>query len=188
MKKMPEVTDATRQTFVEAFCDLYIDNPIEKISVKDVILKAGYSRATFYNYFKDEYDLRDHAENVFIDSIMERVLENIRTGRPIEKFVQIFIEILNDENFYINVFIGSANNSQFIEKINDKVAPILIDAFNVRDDNLKAPYAIKFYISGLISTIRMWLKDEYSITKGDFASLIKGILWDGIIRQLDMTY
>ena len=185
MNKMPEVTDATRKTFIEAFCDLYKEKPIEKISVKEVILRAGYSRATFYNYFRDMYDLREHAEDVFIDSIMARVLENIRAGRQMEDFVGTFMEILEEESFFINVFIGSANNSRFIEKIYNKAAPALIDAFNVKNGNLTATYSLKFYISGLIPTIGMWLRNK-TITEQDFALLIKGILRDGFIKQLNL--
>lgn len=184
MNKMPEVTDATRKAFVEAFCDLYREKPIEKISVREVSLRAGYSRATFYNYFRDMYDLRDHAEDAFIDSVMDRVLENIRSGRQMEDFVGTFMEILREESFFINVFIGSANNSRFIENIYNKAAPALIDAFDVRDVNPTAPYALKFYISGLIPTIGMWLRNK-TITERDFALLIKGILKDGFIKQLN---
>lgn len=48
MKKQPEMTDKTRNTIVEAFCEMYEEMPIEKIYVKDVIERAGYNRSTFY--------------------------------------------------------------------------------------------------------------------------------------------
>ncbi|MBQ8625170.1 MAG: TetR/AcrR family transcriptional regulator [Agathobacter sp.] len=49
MKKQPEITDATRQAFIDVFCEYYLERPIEKITVKEISEKAGYSRVTFYN-------------------------------------------------------------------------------------------------------------------------------------------
>lgn len=183
MNKMPEITDATRNTFVEAFCDLYREKAIEKISVKEVIAHAGYSRATFYNYFRDVYDLRDHAEDMFLESIIERVLVNIRSGRQMEDFVQTFMDLLQGNSFFIDVFMGSANNSRFIDKIYMKATPILIEALGINPDNRVAHYALKFYISGLLPTIGMWIKNEENISKEEFALLIRGILKEGFIRQ-----
>lgn len=53
MNKQPEITEQTRKNIVMAFCRLYEEKPIEKISVKDVIALAGYNRSTFYEYFTD---------------------------------------------------------------------------------------------------------------------------------------
>lgn len=185
MNKKPEVTDATRNTFVVAFCELYREKPIEKISVKEVIARAGYSRATFYNYFQDVYDLREYAENAFIDSIMARVVENIRSGRQMDDFVLTFMNILQENTFYIDVFIGSANSSHFVEKIYKRTTPLLRDAFGLSDDNMSAAYVLKFYIAGLIPTLGMWLQSDRFLTEEDLALLIKGILRDGIIKQLN---
>ena len=51
MKKQPQVTAITRQNIADAFWELYKTKPMEQITVKDVIAKAGYNRGTFYEYF-----------------------------------------------------------------------------------------------------------------------------------------
>lgn len=60
MKKQPEVTEATKQTLIDAFCLLNRETPIGKITIQAITRKAGYNRCTFYQYFKDVYDLLDH--------------------------------------------------------------------------------------------------------------------------------
>lgn len=69
MKKQPEITGQTRKNIIRAFCRLYEEKPIEKISVKDVIALAGYNRSTFYVYFSDIYALLEYIENDVIDYI-----------------------------------------------------------------------------------------------------------------------
>ena len=69
MKKQPEVTAQTRKNLVMAFCALYEDRPIEKITVKDVVASAGYNRSTFYEYFSDIYELLKFIEDDVIDYI-----------------------------------------------------------------------------------------------------------------------
>ena len=62
MHKQPKITAQTKQNFMKAFMDLNRHTPIEKITVKSLSDKAGYNRATFYNYFADVYDLYESVE------------------------------------------------------------------------------------------------------------------------------
>ena len=185
MKKQPEITDATRNAFIEAFCDFYATRPIEKITVKEISQKAGYSRATFYNYFQDAYDLLEHVEDEFIASLVEKITYNIEHHQTMEYFVQTFVDLFKSKETYIKVFMNSANHSSFIQRLKTEAAPLLLAAFHVSMDNVKARYAFDFYISGLIPLIGTWLKNGQEIPAEDLAKLIKGILQDGILKQFE---
>lgn len=69
MKKQPQITEKTRQKFVEVFCELYSQKPIEKISVQEIANKSGYNRSTFYQYFTDIYELLDSVENDLLNDM-----------------------------------------------------------------------------------------------------------------------
>ncbi len=183
MKKQPEITEATRNTFIEAFCELYKTTPIEKITVKELVQKAGYCRATFYNYFKDAYDLLECVENEFISSLLETITNNIEQNK-VDDFVHTFVKLVRSEERYINVFMNSCNNSSFIEKLKTEALPLLLAAFHVPIENVTARYALEFYISGLIPVIGTWLKNSQDIPTEELAKLIKGILQEGILKQI----
>lgn len=72
MRKMPEITEKTKNNIISAFCKLYQEKPIEKIYVKDVIEMAGYNRSTFYQYFNDIYALLDYVEKDVIETISSK--------------------------------------------------------------------------------------------------------------------
>ena len=84
MKKQPEITEATRRDFILAFCEYYQDRPIEKITVKEIAEKAGYSRVTFYNYFKDPYNLLSQIEDEFIANFANAIRENIEQNKLLD--------------------------------------------------------------------------------------------------------
>lgn len=184
MKKQPEITDATRNTFLEAFCDIYQTKPIEKITVKEIVARAGYSRATFYNYFQDAYELLECVENEFIDSIMETITANIGKQRSMESFVHDFVEITKSKNTYIQVFMNSSNSSTFVGKLKERALPHLVAVFGITPENQTARYALEFYISGLISMLGSWMRKGQDLETEELACLVKGILQEGILHQL----
>lgn len=184
MKKQPEITDATRNIFIQAFCDLYATMPIEQITVKELVKKAGYSRATFYNYFRDVYELLEYVENAFISALTEIILHHIEQEQPLDNFVYDFMELIGSQRMYIHVFMSSANSSAFLYRLKEKVMPLLLLAFHISADNHRAKYALEFYISGLIPTLGTWLKDPKGFSAESLALLVKGILQDGLLMQL----
>ena len=51
MNKNTIQTEATKQAFVDALCQLTCKKPVARVTVKEISDKAGYNRSTFYQYF-----------------------------------------------------------------------------------------------------------------------------------------
>lgn len=106
--------DENRQQKLEALYssayDLFIDQGIEKTSISDITKRAGVAKGTFYLYFKDKYELRDHliartAEKLFLaawkelDSstvttfedrlifIVDYILDEMKENKPMLRFI-----------------------------------------------------------------------------------------------------
>ena len=184
MNKQPEVTDATRAAFIEVFCELYKEKPAEKITVKQIVERAGYSRATFYHYFHDIYDVLEYAEETFLSSLMENIARNIQTGLPLEHFSTAFIHLVQKERKNIDLFLSNANSTAFMNKLQNKIIPMLIREFGISPENNYAIYALKFYSAGIISVMGSWEKDGQAISLDKIADLTKGILREGVLKQL----
>ena len=73
-------------------CELYRTKPVEKITVSEITRKAGYNRATFYDYFLDVYDLLEQIEEELINHIGEKITNTISNGN----FANIFLEAFDD--------------------------------------------------------------------------------------------
>ncbi|MGL4986506.1 MAG: TetR/AcrR family transcriptional regulator [Treponemataceae bacterium] len=69
----------TKENIKQAFWQLYRENKIEKISVKQISTLAGYNRATFYTYYKDVYDLLDQIEVEILHGLRELIFSLVQT-------------------------------------------------------------------------------------------------------------
>ena len=49
-----------RDSLLESAFSLFIDNGFSKTSISDIVNHAGVAKGTFYLYFKDKYDIRNH--------------------------------------------------------------------------------------------------------------------------------
>lgn len=66
---MPE---RTKQAIVSAFNRLIAKAEIEKITTEKIAAEAGVSKATFYRYFKDKYDVLNYNYQALLDSAVEQ--------------------------------------------------------------------------------------------------------------------
>ena len=160
MKKQPEITEATRKDFIYAFCECYKERPIEKITVKEISEKAGYSRVTFYNYFKDPYDLLNQIEEEFISNFTKAIHDNIEQNRLLDNFLYTFDELINQNELYSQILLNNSYNLQFSKSLQNIIIPLALKNLKISQDNKKAIYAFEFYIQGVISMITSWMKNE----------------------------
>ena len=66
---MPE---RTRQAIVSAFNRLIARSEIEKITTEKIAAEADVSKATFYRYFKDKYDVLNYNYKALLDHALEQ--------------------------------------------------------------------------------------------------------------------
>ena len=184
MKKQPEITEATRKDFIYAFCEYYKERPIDKITVKEISEKAGYSRVTFYNYFKDPYDLLNQIEEEFVSNLTTAISDNIEQDKVLDNFLYTFNTLINENEMYSQILLNNSNNLSFTKRLQDIVIPLALKSFKMAPDNKSATYAFEFYIAGVISMIVSWMKNQRDISIEELGGIIKGILKDGLLVQL----
>ena len=184
MKKQPEITEATKRAFILAFCELYRENPIERITVKAIAEKAGYSRVSFYNYFHDPYDLLAYIENEFIGYIADEITANLRRDKALDNFIVSFIRLVSGQELYSRVLLLGTNSSRFTDQIKRRLLPLFLCAFGLSPHNNKAVYVFEFYLPGIISIITHWMRSGQDLPVEELAALVEGILKKGVLSQL----
>lgn len=180
MHKSPEITDATRKTFLEAFCKLCAKKPIGKITIKEITAKAGYNRCTFYQYFHDVYDLLNYIEAEVIVRIKENVVSNVTHKSMTEAFVLTFRDIHQDEELYYDVLMKPENNTGFNEKLKRELAPLLIEKLGLPANEMKTEYIAEIYLSGVIAAVSHWVRTGRKIPAEDLAALIREMSINGM--------
>ena len=49
-----------RDSLLDSAFSLFINNGFTKTSISDIVKQAGVAKGTFYLYFRDKYDIRNH--------------------------------------------------------------------------------------------------------------------------------
>jgi Transcriptional regulator len=148
MKKQPNVTDNTKKAFINAFCELYCQKPIEKISVQEIANNAGYNRSSFYQHFCDIYELLDFIENDVLDSMHQKL--NGGKGN-----VQEIMCLYNEKRLYLDALFGDYGGTRFLEKLKANV-PFESHKLNIPKDDPITPYLMEFHLSTVLSLLRLW--------------------------------
>ena len=89
----------TKVLLAESLKDLAQRKPVDKITVRELTKNCGLTAPTFYNNFRDKYELAAWIYNQKFDA----AFENFCTSRDFELFIYRCVEILfEDETFYRN--------------------------------------------------------------------------------------
>jgi AcrR family transcriptional regulator len=185
MKKQVEITDATRKAFIDAFFTLYTKRAIEKITINELARKAGYNRCTFYQYFKDIYELLTYIEDIVISQVKENFMINIEHRHFNETFISAFTKLHEEKAEYVDLLFGNSNSLRFTERLKTEIAPILIEKFDLPKDNVKSIYIAELYFSTVISAVIRWVNNQRDLSLTELSTLIRDVLTLGILPQIN---
>ncbi|OMF40261.1 TetR/AcrR family transcriptional regulator [Paenibacillus amylolyticus] len=177
MKKQPEITEKTRQTFINVFCDLYSQKPIEKISIQEIANQSGYNRSTFYQYFTDIYELLDCVEERILKSIKEEMAGREFSTHTIQDALQCLENA--EEISVLKAILGDYGSVHFVERLKREI-PFERLIVDFPTDDVLAPYIIEFYISTLISMFRLWISNDKDLSSEELIKLIDSLFSKGI--------
>lgn len=184
MNKQPEVTEKTKKKFIDAFCKLYEQKPIEKITVQEITRMTGYNRSTFYQYFTDIYDLLGYLENDIL-SYLEHMSESDLNGEKKVDSLRLhqIAQLFDEKGNYLNVLLGDYGSVRFINKLKKALPNQLSETQCMIDGNIKLLYIQEFCFFGMISLFRYWQKKGQQISSEELVKLIYTLLLDGIKSQ-----
>ncbi len=169
----------TRKNIIEAFWQLYQGKNIDKITIKELMDKAGYHRSVFYSYFRDIYDLLEQEKEAVcaeLNELMPYVSKIIIDN----EYDKTYFEKL--ENFCINcsakihTLTGPHGDLDFQYRMKDTIRQNVYTIFNLPTDNYKINMAVEFFINGHIYTMLYFHKHQNVLNINDYFDLIRSIL------------
>jgi len=187
MSKRVEIKAQTKQNIIDAFWSLYCEKQIEKITVKDIANKAGYNRGTFYEYFKDVYDVLEKIENSLIPTLSELppILKLTGTlGMPLDAFFELY----EQNNKYYSVLLGEKGDPAFASKLKNSIKPMIMQVFvdkpNVNKKELD--FILEYILSAMIGVMSYWFRQTNAIAYDKLHQLINRLMEQGVMKQLSL--
>ena len=169
-----DVKKRTKENLTEAFWQLYEKKEISKITVKEITTLAGYNRSTFYEYFKDVYDVLDQLEESLIREPMIP-LRRPKEGIEAESIMMALSEEFERNKRYFSVLLGDNGDPKFHSKIKNKIKPKIkekIESLGIKDET-KINILIEYKVSAMIGIMvyvhttdtQLDLKDVFEIIR-----------------------
>ncbi|GFZ33815.1 hypothetical protein CSC2_43410 [Clostridium zeae] len=158
---------------MDAFWQLYSEKRIEKITIKDITIKAGYNRSTFYKYFTDVYDVLEQIESSILPDLEKHKDILMDTNKHLS-LIHI-TEVYNRNKKYFVVLLGKNGDPAFHEKIKNVYKELIRPSFqSIYTDDLTLEYTLEYMMSAFIGVLTYCFTQEED---PDIQKLIQ-ILWN----------
>lgn len=141
----------TRQCIGEAIATLLKSNAFERITISDIVKKAGVSRMTFYKYYHTKNDVVKDYMNEIIAGYLETCGGNF-TINEFQDYTHIKEAILFFDN-YADFLLTMSRANQYniiIESLNDFMLTYIYPDYNA------SIYELYFYSGALLNIFLKW--------------------------------
>ena len=169
---MNQKSQITEEALVAGMKHLITVMPFEKITVKEIADAANVKRPTFYNHFKDKYDLMNWIYDTEFIGVAKN--KNYQSGWELAEDVCEYFYVNRD--FYRKALRIDEQNC-FSEHFRGIAVIILyndLGKFFGEDEDLS--FYVDFYADALVCAIKRWLVDKDCMPASKFVRLIKRCL------------
>lgn len=167
---MDRVQNDTQQLLIDSFKELMIEYPFNKITIKMITDEADVIRPTFYNYFRDKYEI---FEVILDEELFASIYNLIDIDMYREAIKMIFKYFGENYLFYKKAFQVTGQNSFeeiLIQKIQELEEYIFEDVdlkLNKSPSILTKEQIIEYYAVNIVLVIKMWLLNDREAYEAD---------------------
>ena len=177
--------EETLLLFAKAIKSLIKTQPLDKITVTDIVFQAGKTRQTFYRHFQDKYDLLEYC----VKNIEQELTEKINTtqySNSKEFYTNLVMSLLEyiseNKKMFKSVLKNNFDNSVNKIFMNTCINYITDMLEKEKDQGIyhktKIPIIAQFYAGAVISTIVWWIKNDESLDEKELCNSIISLIFD----------
>lgn len=176
-----EIQDERYCVADEAICDAFFlvlkEKDLEKITVSDVVKKAGIVRSTFYNHYENIPALVTAIEDKTIEDIFS-LMETFHPKDDADICKSFFVTICNYtmNNPFLANLLRSPRGDEFFEKaltmFHRYVAEVTQNVASPGHSKEELSYMVACTIGSSLGVLHKWTKDNFAIPAEAVADLL----------------
>lgn len=156
----------------QGFLDLVAHQPVEAITVDDIIAAAGVSRSTFYRHFATKEALVDHVAETEIEDMVASAFPLLSSIDAAESCIALVRYVDERRNLWSILLNGGASGvmrSRFVNlAINLGAAQVGGD-----DQDLPAELGAAFGVAATVEVLSWWLRQTEPVPLEKVAELVE---------------
>ncbi len=170
MPRRNTTTPFLKSCIIQSLLQLLKNQPIDTISIQEIVKQAGVSRSTYYRHFNS----KQNVVQCFFTRLLDQHLDSIRnTPATVEEyFTAIFILFLSHRDELLILHMRGLSD-------------LLLDAMNNRFISRKQRKSLcseelylYYHIGGVFNAYQLWIQDEMKTPPHELAALCVAILPD----------
>ena len=187
-KKIDRRVRKTRRALKEALIEKLKDKPIQEITVREIADEIDINRGTFYQHYRDIYDMLSQIESELFGEFGELLYNSDKhhTHDIMSTFIG-FVTLLKENRDLVLVLLGPNGDPAFVDRVKEMVREHVIDAWmrvNSSDMIQYFDYYYEFVVAGCIGLFQKWLATGAKESPEKLAQMVDAILNGGS----DMIY
>lgn len=160
----------TKELLAESLKELAQFKTVDRITIKELTKNCGLTSPTFYNHFRDKYDLMAWIYNQRVEASMK----NFGHGDSFEDVVCKWMEIvLEDEHFYSNLLRNAVGQNSFRYATNDHAIVLLGEwikaRHNLQELSPEISFCVKFFMRAVSEFVNDWALDKWECSPREMA-------------------
>ena len=168
----------TKFFLAESFKELSQKKSVDKITVKEIVKNCGFTSPTFYNHFRDKYDLIAWIYSSQAEKIMNKIDgENYFWSDSLRDGIYFF---LDNKDFLQNLIFNTSGQDSFINYVANFNVKILSDFIKNSQSLQTLPesieISIKIYCYGTVCTICEFLIKPQTVSTENFIKCLEDAL------------
>ena len=161
---------STKELLAESLKELSRTKTADKITIKELTKNCGLTPPTFYNNFRDKYDLMAWIYNRKVEASIKNFGRGDYFADVICKWMEI---ILDDEDFYMNLLKNAVGQNSFRYATNDYAIKLIADwiksRHNLRELTPEIIFCIKFYMRAISEFVTDWTLGKWDCSPREMA-------------------
>ena len=170
----------TKTSIRTAYFDLLFEKPREKITVRDVLNRSGFSHGTFYSHFRDIVDLHEQLERHIVSECL-RELRRTQEAQP-EPCLALF-EARREQLRALRSAYGEPGVIAWLKGL---ICTALVQSMGALSSRA-APAVCRCISGALVDACVDWVLDPGGLEREAFLRIVTAFLTGGIQSQTAMT-
>ena len=173
----------TRASLYKNFLQLMEEKSFEEISITDICKSSSINRSTFYDHFKDKYELllglmKDYKEEIKMHIETDKSFSNMKDY--LFEIINLLLSYLEDNlKLYTTLSIIKKKNSLISDLLYDSLLETVIKYLKnnyTNNSNLSIETISIFYVSGITNVITESIQNKKSFNKEKLLKDLKKLI------------
>ena len=155
----------TKKVILESLGDLIRKKPLAKITVTELCDLADINRSTFYRYYEDVYDVIQKSEEILYNDLLKVSISGLHLSEKMGSISPLLIRnclktIFKNKDLYL--LLITSNHSNLQTRLMNDTKEFLNKEYSSMEgvDYPYASFAYSYMVSGCISIMQDWIKDN----------------------------